>query len=124
MTKVLVIDDHPIVREGLKRILQETSDIAVTGEAGNGQEALTQVLEKLAFDLAGETTTLLHEALSNREYQVVCLLASGKAVKEIADELALNVKTISTYRQRILKKMRLKNNAELTHYAVQHGLVT
>jgi DNA-binding NarL/FixJ family response regulator len=64
-----------------------------------------------------------HEALSDREYQVLCMLASGKTVTEIADELALSVKTISTYRARILEKMDMKNNAELIHYAVQNKLV-
>jgi DNA-binding NarL/FixJ family response regulator len=65
-----------------------------------------------------------HEALSDREYQVLCMLASGKTVTEIADELALSVKTVSTYRARILEKMDMKNNAELIHYAVQNKLVS
>jgi two-component system invasion response regulator UvrY len=64
-----------------------------------------------------------HEALSDREYQVLCMLASGKTVTEMADELALSVKTISTYRARILEKMDMKNNAELIHYAIQNQLV-
>jgi two-component system invasion response regulator UvrY len=64
-----------------------------------------------------------HEALSDREYQVLCMLASGKTVTEIADELALSVKTVSTYRARILEKMDMKNNAELIHYAIQNQLV-
>jgi two-component system, NarL family, invasion response regulator UvrY len=61
--------------------------------------------------------------LSDREYQVLCMLASGKTVTEMADELALSVKTISTYRARILEKMDMKNNAELIHYAIQNQLV-
>jgi two-component system invasion response regulator UvrY len=65
-----------------------------------------------------------HEVLSDREYQVLCMLASGKTVTEIADELALSVKTVSTYRSRILEKMDMKNNAELIHYAVQNKLVS
>ena len=64
-----------------------------------------------------------HETLSDREYQVMCLIASGKTVTEIADQLALSVKTVSTYRSRILEKMRMKTNAELTHYAIEHKLV-
>jgi DNA-binding NarL/FixJ family response regulator len=64
-----------------------------------------------------------HEALSDREYQVLCTLASGKTVTEIADELSLSAKTVSTYRSRILEKMDMKNNAELIHYAVQNKLV-
>jgi two-component system invasion response regulator UvrY len=66
---------------------------------------------------------LPHEALSDREYQVLCLIGSGKTVSQIADALALSVKTVSTYRSRILEKMHLENNAELIHYAVQNRLV-
>ena len=65
----------------------------------------------------------LHKHLSDREYQVLCLIASGKEVKEISAELALSAKTISTYRTRLLEKMNMKTNAELTHYAIQNGLV-
>jgi len=65
----------------------------------------------------------LHEDLSDREYQVMRMIASGKTVKEIAKELFLSVKTISTYRSRILEKMRMKNNAELIRYAIQNQLV-
>ena len=79
--------------------------------------------EKLAFDLEVDREQPLHDALSDREYQVMCLIASGNAVTEIATELALSVKTISTYRTRILDKMKMKNNAELTHYAIKQGLV-
>ncbi len=208
MIKVLIVDDHPIVRAGLKQILLEASDIIVAGEASNGQEALTQILEKefhvvlldismpgrsglevlsqikslnsalnililstypeeqyavralkssasgyltkeslpeeliaairkvsnggkyvsaalaekLAFDLSDHLAEAPHETLSDREYQVLCMIASGKTVKTIAEELALSVKTISTYRRRILDKMKMKNNAELTHYVIRQGL--
>jgi two-component system invasion response regulator UvrY len=61
--------------------------------------------------------------LSDREYHVMCMVASGKTIKEIADELSLSVKTISTYRSRILEKLSLKTNAAITHYAVQNRLV-
>ncbi|OGO40617.1 MAG: DNA-binding response regulator, partial [Chloroflexi bacterium RBG_16_56_8] len=64
-----------------------------------------------------------HEHLSDREYQVLCLIASGKEVKEISTELSLSAKTISTYRARLLEKMNMKTNAELTHYAIQNSLV-
>ena len=64
-----------------------------------------------------------HDALSKREYQVMCMIASGKSLKEIAGELALSAKTISTVRSRIMKKMKWKNNAELTHYAIKKELV-
>ncbi len=210
MIKVFITDDHPIVREGLKQALRETSDIAVSGEASNGEETLNDLrdhmvdvvlldislpgrsgldllsqlrvaypslkililstypeqqyavralktgaagyltkesapeelitairkvafggkyvsaalAERLAFDLAGESTSRPHEKLSNREYQVMCLIASGKTVREIATDLSLSDKTISTYRRRILDKLNLRHNAELTHYAIQQGLVT
>ena len=64
-----------------------------------------------------------HQALSDREYQVLQMIASGKTVSDIADELCLSVKTVSTYRTRILEKMNLKNNSELTRYALQNKIV-
>jgi two-component system, NarL family, invasion response regulator UvrY len=83
----------------------------------------SQLAEKLAFHIETDGDTKLHEKLSDREYQVLCLLAAGKPVKEISQELSLSIKTVSTYRTRILEKMCMKNNAELTHYAIKHGLV-
>jgi two-component system invasion response regulator UvrY len=207
--KIIIADNHTIVREGLKQILNETQDIKVTGEASNGQallqklreghydavvldismpvlnglDALKQIksinpnipvlvlsihpeeqyairvlkagalgyltkesasdelikairkvvsgrkyvsitlAEKLALDIDSDKEKPLHVTLSDREYQVLCLIASGKTVTEIANELSLSVKTISTYRTRILQKMRMKNNAQLTHYAILNGLV-
>jgi len=211
MIKILIADDHAVVRRGLKQILTEESDMAVFGEARNAREVLKNVreqdwdivilditmpgrsgldvlkelkrvrpklpvlvlsmhpedqyavrvlkagaagymtkesapkelvkavrkvlgggkyvspslAEKLAFDLETETDSEkpLHETLSDREYQVMCMIASGKAVKGIAKELYLSVKTISTYRARILKKMKMKTSAELTHYAIKNRLV-
>jgi len=209
MIKVLIADDHPIVRAGLKQILSDAADIEVACEAGDGHEllklirkggisvvllditmpglagldALKQIkaetpelpvlvlsvhpedqygirvlkaggagylmksaapdllveairkvhrggryvspalAEKMAFGLQTGAAGLLHETLSDREYQVLCMIASGKTVKAIGDELALSEKTISTYRARILEKMGMKTNAELTHYAIKLGLV-
>jgi DNA-binding NarL/FixJ family response regulator len=209
MIKVCVIDDHAVVREGLKRIISENPGMAVTAEAGDGHEALkviqnqpcdvvllditmpnksgldvlkelhansprlpvlvlsmhaedqyavrvlragaagyltkesapaklvqairkvvrggkyvSQTLaEKLVYDLDGDSSKAPHEALSDREYQVLCMIASGKTVTDIAEELALSVKTISTYRVRILEKLNMKNNAELTRYAIKESLV-
>ena len=88
-----------------------------------GKYISPSIAEKLAFQLEADFEVMPHEALSDREYQVLCMLASGKTVTEIADELALSVKTVSTYRSRILEKMNMKNNAELIHYAVQNKLV-
>jgi DNA-binding NarL/FixJ family response regulator len=209
MIKILIADDHPIVRKGLKQILSEESDMGVFGEAQNSQELLELVrkqdwdivilditmpgrggidvlkelkhqypklpflilsmhpedqyavralkagaggyltkesaqeelikairkvvrggkyisstlAEKLAFDLETETEKPLHETLSDREHQVLLMIASGKTVSEIAEELSLSVKTIDTYRARILEKMKMKTNAELTYYAIKNELV-
>lgn len=209
MIRILVVDDHAIVREGLKQILCDVDDLSVLGEAANGQEALDEirrqrfdvilmdismpgrsgleilkdikaeqpklpvlilsmhpeeqyavralragaagylnkssapdeligairkvsagrkyvspsVAEKLAVELGADPSKLPHELLSDREYQVMMMLAGGRTVSEIADELCLSVKTISTYRARIMEKMNLKKNAELTLYAVQHHLL-
>ena len=209
MIKILIADDHPIVRKGLKQILAETPNIIVAGEANNGAEVLTKVLkneydvvlldismpgrdgidtlkelkdlkpnlpvlvlsihsedqyavrvlragaygyltkesapeelisairtvslgrkyispsvaEKLVFNLNNNAPKQPHEKLSDREYQVMDLIASGKTVKEISEDLSLSVKTISTYRARILEKMKMKNIAELIRYAIKNGLV-
>jgi len=209
MIKILIADDHTIVREGLKQIIAETSDMTVADEAADGHEVINKALnnnydvvvlditmpgingldvlkqikaqkpklpilvlsvhpeeqyavrtlkagasgyltkesapdeliaairkvsvgkkyvspslaEKLALELEIDHEKPLHETLSDREYQIMCIIASGKTLSEIADELYLSVKTISTYRTRILEKMKMKNNIELTHYAIKHGLV-
>ncbi len=88
-----------------------------------GRYVSNSLAEKLATYLSSETSRPPQELLSDREFQVLRLLASGKIVSEIARELSLSVKTISTYRTRILEKMGLRNNAELMHYAIQHQLV-
>jgi len=79
--------------------------------------------EKLANNLETDSEKPLHHSLSDREFQVFCMIASGKTVSEIARELSLSVPTISTYRTRILEKMKLKNNSQLTHYAATNGLI-
>lgn len=209
MIKILVADDHTVVREGIKQILTGQDDMLVEGEAGNGQEVINNITkkdfdlilldismpgrsgleileeiktiqpklpvlilsmhpeeqyavrtlragaagyltkasapqelisairkvsrggkyvtsslaEKLAFELDTGVEKPDHEKLSNREYQVMLMLASGKSVSEIAEELCLSAKTISTYRTRILEKMNMKKNAELTLYAVKNNLI-
>jgi DNA-binding NarL/FixJ family response regulator len=210
MIKVLIADDHSVVRRGIKQILSEENDMKVTGEARNSQEVIEKIskekfdvlvlditmpgksglevlndikklqpntpililsmhpeeqfairalrsgasgyltkdsapeelviavkkihgggkyvsdslAEVLAFDLEerGKGRVVTHENLSDREFQVMCLIAAGKSVKEIAKELFLSVKTISTYRSRILEKMKMKSNSELTYYAIQNKL--
>ena len=207
--RILIVDDHAIVREGLKQILAEVDDIEVAGEADCSSRALqmarrepwdlvlmdismpdrsgletlellrkehpgikvlmlsmhretqyavralktgaagylnkqsapnqlvdairlvasgkkyisAEVAQELASQVSGERDGLPHESLSNREYQTLCMIASGLPVSAIAEKLVLSVKTISMYRARLLKKMQLKNNAELTHYAIRQGLL-
>jgi two-component system, NarL family, invasion response regulator UvrY len=205
--KILIVDDHAIFREGLKRILSDEFEGATFGEAGNATEALEQVWKKkwdlillditmhgrtgldilkeirssasnlpvlvlsghpeeqyavrvlragaagyltkesasrdlsiavtkllsggkyisasLAEQLATEIQSPqgdLHETLSNREYQVMLLIAAGKVPKEIGNELSLSAKTISTYRSRVLEKLKLRNNAEIMRYVVERKL--
>jgi DNA-binding NarL/FixJ family response regulator len=208
MIKVLIADDHAVVRRGLRQIFSDEPDIVPAGEVSSGQEVLqavqadaydlvlldmalpdasgleilTQIrslkpglpvlflsvypeeqyairvlkagaagyltkesapdelvaairqvaqgskyvtrslAEKLAVLLEPEGDRPLHEKLSDREYQVMCLLAEGKQVSEIAVQLALSIKTVSTYRARVLEKLHLHNTAEIVRYAVQHDL--
>jgi two-component system, NarL family, invasion response regulator UvrY len=210
MIRVLIADDHPIVRRGLAQLLAEETDIDVAGEAADARELMEQIEQdgwdvvvldlsmpgvrglelvrtlarreprlpvvvlsihpeeqyaarsiragasaylnkqappeelvqavrmvaegrrylspQIAEQLLGEGAGLEedmqpHEALSRREYQVFQMIASGKTVGEIGRELELSVKTVSTYRARMLAKMALRTNAELTHYAFQHHLL-
>jgi two-component system invasion response regulator UvrY len=81
------------------------------------------VAEQLAIDLERGADKPLHQKLSDREYQVMCMIASGKTVGQISGELAISVSTVSTMRARILKKFGMKTNAEITHYAIKHDLV-
>lgn len=90
----------------------------------SGRKYISESLaEKLAEDLEGKSSRAVHELMSDREYQVMCLIASGKTVSEIAEELNLSVPTISTYRARILEKLHMKTNAEITRFAIESGLV-
>jgi two-component system invasion response regulator UvrY len=207
--KILIADDHAVVRQGLKQILADEFSRAAFGEAGTAQEAIAKVWEtewdvvvlditmpgrsglevlgeirksrprlpvlvlsmhpedqfamrvlksgaagymtkesapealvgaikkvlaggryvspalgeQMASYLGTDVQKPPHERLSDREFLVLRLIASGKTVSQIADQLALSVKTISTYRARILEKMLMRSNAELTHYAIQNRLV-
>jgi DNA-binding NarL/FixJ family response regulator len=209
MIKILIADDHPVVREGLKGIIARASDMQIGGEALNGQEVLQKIAEeewdvvvldigmpgrdglevlkdihgekpelpvlmlsmypedqvavralkagaagymsketapkelvnairkihaggkyvsatlaeKLAAGLEEHAQAAPHELLSNREFQVLRLIASGKEAQEIAEELFISVKTVRTYRDRIQEKLNLKNDVELAHYAIQHRLL-
>jgi len=132
---VLVLSAHSEDQFAI-RVLQKgasgylTKDIANTELVSavrhilaGGKYIRPSIAEKLASQLNRDVNRASHELLSDREYQVMCMLASGQTVKEIAAELSLSVKTISTHRSRILGKMTIKNNAGLMRYAVEHELV-
>lgn len=96
---------------------------AVRKIASGGKYISADVADRLFFDLLSDSKETPHENLSDREYQVMCLIASGKTLSAIARNLSLSVPTISTYRARILEKTNLKNNAEIIHYAIKQNLI-
>jgi DNA-binding NarL/FixJ family response regulator len=96
---------------------------AIRKISAGGRYISASLAEKLATYLNADMTKSPHETLSDREHQVMRLIASGKTVSQIAESLNLSVKTISTYRAHVLEKMKMKNNAEITLYAVQNKLV-
>jgi len=96
---------------------------AIRKVAKGGKYVSPALAERLASALESDGGKLLHETLSDREYQVMWMIASGKTVRQIADSLCLSPNTVSTHRTRILRKMQMKNNAELMHYAMRHKLV-
>ncbi len=132
---VLILSMHPeeqyavrALRSGAAGYLTKESPpdelIEAIQRVARGEKYITASLaDKLADEIGEPTKQLPHECLSDREYQVMCMIASGKTVKEIGEMLSLSVKTISTHRARILRKMQMKNNANLTHYAIKQGLV-
>jgi two-component system, NarL family, invasion response regulator UvrY len=97
---------------------------AIRKVSAGGTYISSSITEKLIFDLEPDTGRPLHEKLSDREYQIFCMIARGKAVGKIAQELFLSVKTVSTHRVHILEKMKMETNAELTNYAIKHKLVS
>jgi two-component system invasion response regulator UvrY len=96
---------------------------AIRKVVSGGRYVSSFLAEKLAFEIGTDSSRLPHETLSDREFQVLRLIAAGKSVTEIAAELYLSVKTVSTYRARLLRKMNLGTNAELIHYAMQNHLI-
>jgi two-component system invasion response regulator UvrY len=132
---ILVLSMHPEDQYGIRVLKAGASGYLMKSAAPDqligairkvsrgGRYVSSALAEKLAFGLQAGAGGLPHETLSDREYQVLCMIASGKTVKEIAVELSLSEKTISTYRTRILEKMSMKSNAELTHYGIKHTLV-
>jgi DNA-binding NarL/FixJ family response regulator len=99
--------------------------IAAIKEVSQGRKYITKSLVKLLADFLEEETygQLPHKNLSDREYQVMIGICSGKSLSEIAKDLSLNISSVSTYRLRILKKMKMKNNIELSRYAIKNNLV-
>jgi len=98
--------------------------IAAIRKVANGEMFITSTLaDQILLSAEKDSEKVLHETLSDREYQITLMIASGKTVSEIARELSLSVNTINTLRQRILKKMNFKTNAELIHYAIKNQLV-
>jgi two-component system, NarL family, invasion response regulator UvrY len=97
---------------------------AIRRVAQGGKHLSRQMAEKLVSEVGHRGNKQPHELLSDREFQILCMIASGKTVTQIAEEMHLSVKTVSTYRTRIMQKTGLSNNVELTHYAIQSGLVT
>ncbi|MEO5715340.1 MAG: response regulator transcription factor [Luteolibacter sp.] len=132
---VLVISGHPEKDYALRAIKlgaagyvskQSAADVLVlaVNRVLSGKRYVSQDLaEHLAGAISGDATGDSHEALSNRELEVLKLIASGQTIKEISSALALSEKTVATYRSRIAEKMGLSSNVELTRYAMRHGLV-
>jgi len=96
---------------------------AIRKVARGGRFISPELAEKLAFNLGNPADNPIHERLSPREFQIFCLFASGKTVSEIAETLSLSIPTISTHRTRILEKMKMKTNAQLTHYAFKNKIL-
>lgn len=132
---VLVLSMHPeeqfctrVLRAGAsgyltKATLSETLVLAVRQVLAGGKYISQTAAEMLASELSVDTSRPFHQQLSDREYDVMLRIAQGQAVSEIGTALHLSVKTVSTYRARILDKMGMKNNAEITHYVIRNGLI-
>ena len=132
---VLVLSMHPEDQYGI-RVLKSGASGYMTKESApdeivmairkvlrGGKYVSPSLAERLAFNLEVNGEKPIHEALSDREYEVMLMIASGKTLTEIAQKLNLSIKTVSTYRTRILEKMKMQNNAELIRYAIKNQLV-
>ncbi|MFZ3136521.1 MAG: response regulator transcription factor [Thermodesulfovibrionales bacterium] len=132
---VLILSMHPeeqyairVLRAGASGYLTKESapDELITAirKISQGRKYITSSLaERLATEVEADSEKPLHDILSDREYQVVRMIAAGKTVKHIAKELSLSIKTVSTYRTRIMEKMKMKTNAEVMHYVIKHQLL-
>jgi DNA-binding NarL/FixJ family response regulator len=134
-TRVLVLSGFPerqyavnVLRAGASGFLSKESAPeellkAIRAVVGGRRYVSSALAELLVADLDGDAQRPLHAKLSEREFQILCKLAAGRAVSEIANELCISVKTVSTYRTRVLQKMNLKTNADLTAYALHNALI-
>jgi two-component system, NarL family, invasion response regulator UvrY len=134
-TRVLVLSGYPerqyaisVLRSGANGFLSKESapeelSKAVKTVLGGRRYVSAALADFLVSDLDADVTKPLHASLSEREFQTLCKLAAGRSVSEIADELCISVKTVSTYRSRILQKTSFKTNADLTSYALRTGLI-
>lgn len=132
---VLVLSMHPEEQYALRAYKSGASGYMTKGSPTSELlDALGKLLlgkkyvsadmaESMVCGLGEPTQTEIQHTLSNREYQVLCMIASGKPVGKIAEELALSAKTVSTYRSHILRKLSMKNNSEMTRFAIENGLV-
>ena len=132
---VLILSMHPeeqyavrVLRAGASGYLTKESapDELITAirKISQGRKYITPSLaERLASEFEADSEKPLHDILSDREYEVLRMIAAGKTVKDIAKELSLSIKTISTYRTRIMEKMNMKTNAEVMHYVIKHQLL-
>lgn len=132
---ILVLSMHPedqfavrVIKSGASGYMtKESAPEELVGATkkvlAGGRYVSASLAEIMASSLVSDTQKQPHEGLSDREFQILRLIGSGKTVSQIANELSLSVKTISTYRARVLQKMMMKTNAELTHYAIQNRLV-
>jgi DNA-binding NarL/FixJ family response regulator len=132
---ILVLSAHPedqlalrLLRSGAAGYLTKDKApevlLAAIRKVLRGEKYISESLaEKIALDTVSGATESLHETLSQREYQVMIMLAAGKTAKEIAKQLFLSIRTVSTYRARVLEKMKMKTNAELIRYALQNKIV-
>lgn len=132
---VLILSMHPedsiaisVLRAGAagyinKECASEELTVAIRKAVSGGKYVSASLAEKLALELEDGAQARPHEALSDREYRVMWMLASGKSITNIAEELFLSPNTISTYRVRILKKLKVEHNADLVRYAIKHRLM-
>lgn len=132
---VLILSMHPeeqyavrVLRAGASGYLTKESapDELITAirKISQGRKYITPSLaERLASEFEADSEKPLHDILSDREYQVLRMIAEGRTVKDIAKELSLSIKTVSTYRTRIMDKMKMKSNAEVMHYVIKHQLL-